>query len=146
MQLAVAGEIKVDCSDPVGATLAHGLDITDGLAIKFPELGLEKPKSVRGPAKASVTDEDQNWYEVKVRDEIEKIFLRVFARETQGQTPPTLLDESVLLETGLDSLGFAILVVELEEDLGFDPFTLSKEAYYPQTFGQFVGFYEANKP
>lgn len=81
-----------------------------------------------------------------MRKEIEEIFLRVFSRETQGQTPPTITDDLVLLESGLDSLGFAILVVELEESVGFDPFTLSNEAYYPQTFGEFVAFYEANKP
>ena len=81
-----------------------------------------------------------------VRTEIKDIFLRVFSRETEGQEPPEITDDLVLLETGLDSLGFAILVVELEEEMGFDPFTLSDEAYYPQTFGEFVAFYEANKP
>jgi len=51
-------------------------------------------------------------------------------------------DETVLLESsGLDSLGFAILVTRLEEELGYDPFTLSSEAYYPRTFGDFVDFY-----
>ena len=81
-----------------------------------------------------------------MRIEIKDIFLRVFSRETGGQEPPEITDDLVLLETGLDSLGFAILVVELEEEMGFDPFTLSDEAYYPQTFGEFVAFYEANKP
>lgn len=81
-----------------------------------------------------------------MRTEIKDVFLRVFARETGGQEPPEVTDDLVLLETGLDSLGFAILVVELEEEMGFDPFTLSAEAYYPQTFGEFVAFYEANKP
>lgn len=81
-----------------------------------------------------------------MRTEIKDIFLRVFSRETEGQESPEITDDLVLLETGLDSLGFAILVVELEEEMGFDPFTLSDEAYYPQTFGEFVAFYEANKP
>lgn len=81
-----------------------------------------------------------------MRTEIKDIFLHVFSRETEGQEPPEITDDLVLLETGLDSLGFAILVVELEEEMGFDPFTLSDEAYYPQTFGEFVAFYEANKP
>lgn len=81
-----------------------------------------------------------------MRDKIKDIFLRVFSREAEGEKFPELTDDLVLLETGLDSLGFAILVVELEEEIGFDPFTLSDEAYYPQTFGEFVAFYEANKP
>lgn len=84
--------------------------------------------------------------EILMRSEIKNIFLRVFIRENDGEEPPKVTDDLVLLETGLDSLGFAILVVELEEELGFDPFTLSDDAFYPQTFGEFVAFYEANKP
>ena len=81
-----------------------------------------------------------------MRTKIEEVFIRVFLREVEGKEPPSLKDGLVLLETGLDSLGFALLVVELEEELGFDPFSLSTEAFYPQTFGEFVSFYEANKP
>ena len=55
---------------------------------------------------------------------------------------PELKDDSVLLETGLDSLGFAVLVALLEEELGFDPFQMIDEPVYPQTFGEFVRFYE----
>lgn len=84
--------------------------------------------------------------ELSLRSKIEEIFMRVFLREVQGDDLPLLNDDLILLETGLDSLGFAILVVELEEELGFDPFNLSSEAFYPQTFGEFVSFYEANKP
>ena len=61
-------------------------------------------------------------------------------------SPITLGHDSVLLESGLDSLGFAILVAHLEDDLGWDPFTLSDTPYYPQTFGEFVTFYAANQP
>lgn len=57
-----------------------------------------------------------------------------------------LTDETVLLSSGLDSLGFAILVSRLEEELGFDPFTQLEEAVYPTTFGEFVGIYERAAP
>ena len=53
-----------------------------------------------------------------------------------------LNDDSVLLETGLDSLGFAILVALLEEELGFDPFQLIDEPVYPKTLSEFVAIYE----
>jgi acyl carrier protein len=53
-----------------------------------------------------------------------------------------LNDETVLLKSGLDSLGFAILVARLEEDLGFDPFTMTDEPIYPSTLGDFVNFYQ----
>jgi hypothetical protein len=51
-------------------------------------------------------------------------------------------NNAVLLETGLDSLGFAILVALLEEELDLDPFQLMEEPVYPRTFGEFVAIYE----
>lgn len=51
-------------------------------------------------------------------------------------------DDTVLLESGLDSLGFAILIARLEEDLGYDPFTLMEEPFYPQTFGELLAIYQ----
>lgn len=51
-------------------------------------------------------------------------------------------DEQVLLETELDSLGFAILVALLDESLGYDPFQLMQTPVYPTTFGEFVAIYE----
>ena len=53
-----------------------------------------------------------------------------------------LTDETVLLESGLDSLGFATLVAQLEEELNFDPFTMTDEPIYPRTLGEFIDFYE----
>ncbi len=51
-------------------------------------------------------------------------------------------DSTVLLESGLDSLGFAILVARLEEELGRDPFTEMDEVIYPRTLGEFIAIYE----
>jgi acyl carrier protein len=51
-------------------------------------------------------------------------------------------DDLPLLETGLDSLSFAILVARLEDLLGIDPFTASDEVYYPTTVGDLIGVYE----
>ena len=56
--------------------------------------------------------------------------------------PPAFTDDLVLLQSGLDSMGFAILITQLEERLGYDPFTLMAEPVYPQTFGVFVELYE----
>jgi acyl carrier protein len=53
-----------------------------------------------------------------------------------------LTDDLVLLESGLDSLGFAVLVARLEDLLGLDPFTASDDVYYPVTLGEFIRFYE----
>ncbi len=75
--------------------------------------------------------------------QIESVFQDVFTEQNQGEDPPELNADSILLETGLDSLGFAVLVVRLEETLGFDPFLLSSESFYPKTFGDLVAFYKA---
>jgi len=53
-----------------------------------------------------------------------------------------LTDNVILLESGLDSLGFAILVALLEEELDFDPFSLMDEPFYPKTFGEFLSLYQ----
>lgn len=70
----------------------------------------------------------------------------IFSSQAGGGDVPDMTDGTVLLETGLDSLGFAILVTQLEEELGYDPFSLATEAYYPTTFRQFVDFYAAHQP
>ncbi|MCU8084606.1 acyl carrier protein [Shewanella sp. SM23] len=51
-------------------------------------------------------------------------------------------DETVLLQSGLDSLGFAMLVAQLEEYLGIDPFSQLQLAVYPRTFAEFVSIYQ----
>lgn len=59
---------------------------------------------------------------------------------------PELHDDLVLLETDLDSLGFAVLVTRLDETLGYDPFSLMDEPVYPITLGEFVAIYERFGP
>ena len=63
------------------------------------------------------------------------------ARE-HGKILAPLRDDLVLLDSGLDSLGFAVLVARLEDKLGVDPFTAAEEAVFPVTFGDFVKVYE----
>jgi acyl carrier protein len=63
------------------------------------------------------------------------------ARE-HGKILAPLRDDLVLLDSGLDSLGFAVLVARLEDRLGIDPFTASEDALFPVTFGDFVKVYE----
>ena len=80
-----------------------------------------------------------------LEDDIRRVFSEVWALE-KGSDVPALMPDTVLLETGLDSLGFAIFVSSLDEALGYDPFTLSQDAFYPQTFADFVAFYERYRP
>ena len=74
--------------------------------------------------------------ETIVRAEFEQV-----ARE-QDKVLNGLSDDTVLLESGLDSLCFAIIVARLEDQLGIDPFTASEDVYFPVTLGEFVKFYE----
>jgi len=75
-----------------------------------------------------------------VRSEVVAQFTTV-AREQDKRLAP-LTDQLELLESGLDSLCFAIVVARLEESLGVDPFAASEDAVLPVTFGEFVRFYE----
>ena len=63
------------------------------------------------------------------------------ASEQQVTLPP-LEDNLPLQELGFDSLGFAILVARLEDDLGLDPFTASPDASFPLTLGDLIKRYE----
>ena len=74
------------------------------------------------------------------RDIICEEFVRV--AQEHDKKIPKIDDGLVLLESGLDSLCFAILVVRLEEALGKDPFSQQDELVYPVTLGDFVKLYE----
>jgi len=63
------------------------------------------------------------------------------ARE-HGKILAPLDDDLVLADCGLDSLGFAVLVARLEDELGVDPFTTAEDAFFPVTLGDFVKVYE----
>ena len=53
-----------------------------------------------------------------------------------------LLPELKLLDSGLDSLSFALIVARLVDALGFDPFNVTEEVKFPVTYGDFVKLYE----
>jgi len=81
-----------------------------------------------------------------LKDTIKETYMEVLEQTGSELLVPELSDEVVLLESGLDSLGFAILVAMLDEKLGFDPFTMMDEPFYPSTFGEFVAIYEKMNP
>ena len=71
-----------------------------------------------------------------VLSEIEQI------AEQHQKTLTPLTDDSILMNTGLDSLCFAVLVARLEDRLGVDPFSESDNMSFPVTLGDFVRVYE----
>ena len=60
----------------------------------------------------------------------------------QNKTLASLSDGLGLLESGLDSLCFAIIVARLEDELGVDPFSAGENANVPVTLGEFIKLYE----
>ena len=86
--------------------------------------------------------------QLKKGDPLKEIIIELMrecAEITGTEIVSDLNDDTVLLETGLDSMGFATLVVRLDQELGMDPFTMTDDVIYPQTFGEFVRLYEDAK-
>jgi acyl carrier protein len=78
---------------------------------------------------------------MSVRATITSEFQQV-ARE-QKRTLAKLADDLKLVDSGLDSLSFALIVARLEEVLGYDPFD-TESTNFPVTFGAFVKLYESH--
>ena len=76
---------------------------------------------------------------MSARSTIVAEFERLAAERERKLAP--LSDDLKLLDSGLDSLSFAVLVIRLEEILGVDPFNV-EEVIFPVTFGDFVNLYE----
>jgi acyl carrier protein len=72
--------------------------------------------------------------------EIAALFAEV--AQEQNKTLAPLSEDLGLLETGLDSLCFAIIVARLEDRFGLDPFSADEEIDFPVTVGDFIRLYE----
>ena len=77
---------------------------------------------------------------MSVRSTIQAQFEQVAAEQERRLT--ALTDDVKLIDCGLDSLSFAIIVARLEDALGVDPFSSEKTVDFPVTFGDFVRLYE----
>ena len=77
---------------------------------------------------------------MSTRSDIVTLFEQV-AKEQDKKLAP-LSDDLGLLESGLDSLCFAIIVARLEDTMGLDPFSQDEEVEFPVTVGDFIRLYE----
>ena len=77
---------------------------------------------------------------MSVRSTIASQFQQVAQEQDRALAP--LSDDMQLVQSGLDSLSFAIIVARLEDSLGIDPFNASGALEFPVTFGDFVRLYE----
>ena len=78
---------------------------------------------------------------MSVRSTISSLFEQVALEQKRKLSP--LSDDLKLLQSGLDSLSFALIVARLEDTLGYDPF--EKVESFPVTFGDFVRLYEGRR-
>ena len=62
--------------------------------------------------------------------------------EHQRKVLMPLNDSLPLLDSGLDSLCIAIIVANLEDELGLDPFGTGNNVSIPKTLGEFIALYE----
>ena len=77
---------------------------------------------------------------MSVMDVVKAEMTRVAQEQNRPLAP--LTDDLVLLESGLDSLSFAILVAGLEDKLGVDPFTGREAREFPATLADFARCYQ----
>jgi acyl carrier protein len=77
---------------------------------------------------------------MSVEDIVKEHFEQVAIEQNRKLSP--LIPALKLLDSGLDSLSFALIVARLEDALGFDPFEAREEMKFPVTYGDFVKMYE----
>ena len=77
---------------------------------------------------------------LSIRTEVINQIKQVAAEQEKLLGP--LVDDLALLDSGLDSLCFAIIVARLESSLGIDPFSTAEDNDFPVTIGGFIKFYE----
>ena len=75
---------------------------------------------------------------------IRETILQEIARVATAQNAalPPLTDDLPLVDSGMDSLFFAVLVSRLEDAIGADPFATAKASDFPRTIGELIVFYE----
>lgn len=74
--------------------------------------------------------------ESRIANVVASAFRQVAVQQRRELQP--LTEDLVLVDSGLDSLCFALIVAQLEEDLGLDPFSGLDDAFFPDSFGAFV--------
>lgn len=80
---------------------------------------------------------------MSIRSKILSEFKTV-AKEQNRELAP-LSDDLELLNSGLDSLCFAIIVARLEDVLGCDPFNWDQAIDLPLTLNDFIRLYEEDE-
>lgn len=78
------------------------------------------------------------------KKELDTIIIKamiVIAGESNLTLVEPINESTELLQSGLDSMGFAVLVAQLDEELGYDPFVMMEDPYYPTKYGELLDIY-----
>ena len=59
-----------------------------------------------------------------------------------GNVSTVLNEDTILIDAGLDSLGFTTLMVTMKQQSGLDPFGAADQITYAETFGELVSLYK----
>ncbi|MEV6517267.1 phosphopantetheine-binding protein [Micromonospora chalcea] len=81
------------------------------------------------------------------RERVAEIVLREVVKliKEEGGEDAEVSLQSGLVDSGLDSLAFAVLVTRLEQSMGFDPFLALEDEIFPRTVGELVEVYAGNQ-
>jgi acyl carrier protein len=76
-------------------------------------------------------------------DEMHAVIIEEIARlfTEDGKPVPPIEPDDGLVELGLDSLSFAVLITRLEERLGYEPLDLIESGAYPRSVRELVAVY-----
>ena len=77
---------------------------------------------------------------MRVRATVTRVISEV--AKANGRIMPPLSDHLQLLDSGLDSLCLAVIVANLEDELGVDPFRTSQDGAIPVTVGELIRLYQ----
>jgi acyl carrier protein len=86
------------------------------------------------------TQSEDRYPAMSIRSTIVSHILRI--ADQQRKTIAPLTDNLVLVDSGLDSLCFAVLVASLDDSLDVYPFSENDDIRLPVTLGDFVKLYE----
>jgi hypothetical protein len=97
-------------------------------------------RTAPGVVQHTNNQDHQRITQMSVRSDIITQFTQVGEEHNRPLAP--LVDDLRLMQSGLDSLCFAVVVARLEDVVGIDPFTAAEDAPFPVTLGDFIRFYE----
>ncbi|MEM7134877.1 MAG: acyl carrier protein [Chloroflexota bacterium] len=79
---------------------------------------------------------------MSIREIIQEKLAAVVTENSPVDFPNDIDDEDRLEDFWLDSVAFAKLLTQIEEEVGYIPTQILEGDLYPETFGELVGAYE----